>query len=205
MLLQWKRIALLTGILVLALSYPYSAAYPSEDVFFDYHGMAILHGDSRWTGIGPTPIDEYTWSSINYILGKDLTSWLAVETWLGLGDLDSENFGESHSLEARILAALHYGCFFLKAGGGTAHLFDDDNLPGLAPANIYGIISGSVGFRKEIRRRGKPPLEITLGYGVEHISAYNKHGEDGDDGWNTGGIYLSLTWPLQPLRAVQSK
>ncbi|MCG8620106.1 MAG: hypothetical protein MI802_28130, partial [Desulfobacterales bacterium] len=71
-----------------------------------------------------------------------------------------------------------------------------DNLPGLAESPVHSIISGSAGFRFSFEREEKPPVELTLGYGVEHMSAPFKGGEDGDDGWNAGGAILALSWPI---------
>ena len=178
-------------IILLILNLPQAGA---ENRFIDYHGFTTFYGHSDWTGIGPEPLDDYEWTSVNYLVGKNLSSWFAFETQFGVGYLETENFGESFSLEGRILANLHYKFLYLKIGGGAAHLFDDDNLPGLAESNIYGIITGSAGFRFLFNRKEKPPVEFTLGYGVEHMSAPSKGGEDGDDGWNTGGVRLTLAW-----------
>ncbi len=178
-------------VILLLMNIPHAGA---DDKFIDYHGFTVFYGHSDWTNIGPDPIDDYEWTTVSYLLGKDLSSWFAFETQFGVGYLKTDNFGDSLSLEARILANLHYKFLFLKIGGGAAHLFDDDNLPGLAESNIQGIITGSAGLRFLFDRKGKPPVELTLGYGVEHMSAPTKGGEDGDEGWNTGGTRLTLAW-----------
>ncbi|WP_035237225.1 hypothetical protein [Desulfobacter vibrioformis] len=164
--------------------------------FIDYQGVSVFHGRSDGTGIGPDTVDAYEWTTLNYTLGKNLTTWTAFETLLGAGYLESEHYGDTTTLEARVLADVHYKFLFLKFGVGIAHLFDDDNLPGLAETGIHGIISGSAGFRFRFHREKKPPVVVSLGYGVEHVSAPFKHGDDGDDGWNTGGVLFTLSCPL---------
>jgi hypothetical protein len=164
--------------------------------FIDYQGVSVFHGRSDGTSIGPDTVDEYEWTTINYTLGKNLTSWAAFETLLGAGHLETEHYGDTETLEVRFLAEVHYKFLFFKLGGGIAHLFDDDNLPGLAESGIHAIISGSAGFRFQFNRQKKPPVAVSLGYGVEHISAPFKDGDDGDDGWNTGGVLLTLSCPF---------
>ncbi|MCG8689358.1 MAG: hypothetical protein MI892_31080 [Desulfobacterales bacterium] len=162
--------------------------------FIDYHGITVFYGHSNWTDFGPDPVDDYEWTSVNYVMGKHLTNWLDLETWLGVGYLDTDNHGDTPTLELRILADFHYKWMFIKLGGGAAHLFEDHNLPGLAESTVHSIISGSAGFRFQFNETGNHPIHLTLAYGVEHMSAPLKNGDDGDDGWNTGGARVSLTW-----------
>jgi len=164
--------------------------------FIDYQGFSVFHGRSDGTGIGPDTVDAYEWTTLNYTLGKNLTTWTALETLLGAGYLETEHYGDTKTLEVRVLADVHYKFLFFKFGVGIAHLFDDDNLPGLGETGIHGIISGSAGFRFRFHREKKPPVAISLGYGVEHVSAPFKHADDGDDGWNTGGVLFTLSCPF---------
>ncbi|MEH0021593.1 MAG: hypothetical protein V6Z89_18200 [Desulfobacter sp.] len=187
------RTTLFVLIVFMTLNIP--AAW-AGDKFIDYQGFSVFHGRSEWTSIGPDTVDEYEWTTLNYTLGKHLATWAALETWLGAGYLETDNHGDTPTLEARLLADLHYKFLFLKLGCGIAHLFDDDDLPGLAESGVHSIISGSAGFRFTFDRDKKPPVELTLGYGVEHISAPFKDGDDGDDGWNAGGVLLTLTCPF---------
>ncbi|WDP90178.1 MAG: hypothetical protein HUN04_10875 [Desulfobacter sp.] len=195
MLFNVSKQMVIFGFLLAALGATAPAA-TARGSFFDYHGTSMFYGQSQWTNVGPEPAENYEWTSVNYLLGKDLTGWLALETWLGAGFLNSDHHGNTPTIEARIMADAHYGCLFLKLGWGAAHLFEDQNLPGLAPSTLHTIISGSAGFRFQFRRRGNPPVELRLGYGVEHMSAPTKGGEDGDEGWNAGGIRICLAWPF---------
>jgi hypothetical protein len=184
-------VLLLSFLLIIGLS-----SAQAQETFFDTHGISLFYGHSDYTNIGPSPADDYEWTSVNYVLGKRLTPVFAIEGRIGGGYLNTENHGSTLTAEARLLLDVRYKFLFFKIGGGVAHLFDDDNLPGLAEYPVHGIISGSAGFRFSIEREEKPPVELTLGYGVEHMSAPFKGGEDGDDGWNVGGALLSLTWPI---------
>lgn len=162
--------------------------------FFDYHGVSAFYGDNSFSIVGPDAAVDYEWTRISYLLGKDINSWFSIETLLGPGYLDTDGFGDSFSVEWRVLMDFHYKYLFFKIGGGFAHLFDSDNLPDLADASYYGIISGSTGFRYRFMEKGMETCSIMIGYGVEHISDPNSHADDGDAGWNAGGVILNLNW-----------
>lgn len=168
----------------------------SAEDFFNYKGADFFYGKSQWTNIGPDASVDYEWTSANYFLGKKITPWLAFETSIGAGFLNTDDYGNSPTIEARIFGVINYKFLFLKLGGGGAHIFEDHNLPGLAPSDIHGIISGLVGIRYQFYPQNKSPIELIVGYGVEHISAPTKGGEDGDDGWNAGGLKISLSCPF---------
>lgn len=188
------RVTWLVCILAAPVIFGFSTAR-AGDSLIDYHGFTLYHGRSDNTSIGPSPGDDYQWTSLGYHLGKHLAPWVSLETRIGAGYLETENFGDTPTLEARLLMDIHHKVFFFRIGGGVAHLFDDANLPGLAESPVHSIITGSAGLRFRFLRKGRP-IELSLGYGVEHLSAPFKDGDDGDDGWNTGGLVIALTRPL---------
>lgn len=159
-----------------------------------YHGVRTFYGESSWTAIGPDPSDGYYWSNISYVLGKDINSWCSFEGLMGPGYIESDDFGDSISVEMRLLFDLHYKFLYLKVGGGAAHLFDSDNIPDLADSNLYGIISYSTGIRFLFNENSKNPCEFTLGYGVEHLSSPFHHADEGDSGMNVGVVKIGLDW-----------
>ncbi len=162
--------------------------------FFDYHGVSAFYGDNSLSIVGPDATVDYEWTRISYLLGKDLNSWISFETLFGPGYLETDGFGDSFSVEWRILMDFHYKYLFFKLGGGFSHLFDSENLPDLADTNFYCIISGSAGFRYRFMKKGIETCNIMLGYGIEHISDPRTHADEGDSGWNAGGVILSLNW-----------
>lgn len=191
-----SRCSLVFALLILAVgcSSPAWATEKTSNSFFDRQGISLMYGRSTWTNVGPDPEVHYDWTSLAYVLGKDLTSWLALEGQAGPGYLNPEGPGDSASIEARILADLHYQFLFVKFGVGAAYLFDAASLPGIASAKLHSIISGTVGIKFLFRRQTSAPVELRLGYGVEHISAIAKDGSDGDTGWNAGGPRITVSW-----------
>ncbi len=159
-----------------------------------YHGVRTFYGEDSWTPIGPDPSDGYSWSNISYVLGIDINSWCSFEGLLGPGYIESDNFGDSTSVELRLLFDLHYKFLYLKFGGGPSYLFDTKNIPDLADANFYGIISYSTGIRFFFNENTNNPIEFSLGYGVEHLSSPLHHADEGDSGMNVGTVQLGLEW-----------
>lgn len=196
MQLPTRRNSIVSTILILMSLFAQIPSAHSREDFIDYHGLTLFYGRSAWTNIGPSNETPYEWTHISYVLGKNIAPWISLETHIGPGYLATDLHGSTPSLEARILANFHYKFFFIKIGGGMAHLFDAGNLPGLADSNIHGIVSGSTGLEFSFDRGSSLPIILTLGYGVEHISAPNKDGEDGDEGWNTGGAKIAVNWPF---------
>ncbi len=178
------------GLVLLFMNY--SPCHAKE--FFNYHGVTGFHGQSKWTNIGPASEDDYEWSNISYLLGKDLNPWLSFETLLGPGYIKTQNFNETGSIEWRLLLHLHGKYLYLKLGTGVAYLFDSKNMPDLSNANFFSIISYSMGFRFRFNDSQKNSPEIMLGYSVEHLSDPFKGGEDGDIGLNIGSIYAVISW-----------
>lgn len=168
---------------------PLSAGQTSSRGLFDRHGLTLMHGRSAWTNLGPEPAVRYEWSTAGYLLTRDLSPWFSLETQIGAGYLKAEGRGDSPSAELRLLGDVHYQWLFLQLGCGIAHVFDPDALPGLAETKTHSILSGTAGFRIPIGS-----TDLSLGYGVEHISAISKNGSEGDTGWNAGGPRLALTW-----------
>jgi len=167
----------------------------AEGAVFDYHGTRFFYGDSSWTHVGPDPADRYQWFNASYMVGKNMTDWLSLESQIGAGYLQTENYDDSPSIEWRVLLAFKTKYAYLNLGGGLAYLFNTANLPDLADTDIYGILSGSIGLGPLCYRRGDTLIEMTLGYSVEHISAPFHHNEDhGDVGWNVGGVEVKITW-----------
>lgn len=167
----------------------------AEGAVFDYHGARIFYGDSSWTDVGPDPKDRYQWFNASYMVGKKFTDWLSLESQLGAGYLETNNYDDTPSVECRVLLAFKTDYFYLNLGGGLAYLFDTDNLPDLADTDLYGIFSGSVGVGPYYFRRGEKPISMTLGYSIEHLSApfHDNHGY-GDAGWNVGAVEIMITW-----------
>lgn len=170
----------------------------AEASVFDYHGARIFYGDSSWTCIGPDPNDHYKWFSASYMVGKNFTDWFSLESQLGAGYLETENYDDSPSIEWRVLLSFKNDYAYLNFGGGFAHLFNSDNLPDLADTDLYGILTGSIGLGPYSYKQGDNILEITLGYSYEHISApfHNNH-DDNDAGWNVGALELKITWEFK--------
>ena len=165
----------------------------ASESFFDRQGFTLMHGRSVWTDVGPDADVDYEWTSLGYLLDKDLTAWFSVGTQLGAGYLHTRNGGNSPTAEVRILADLHYGWLFLQMGTGVARVFNVDNLPGLAETRLHSILCGAAGLRFPLG--GSGPV-LSLGYGVDHLSAISKQGRDGDTGWNAGGPRVTVTWPF---------
>ena len=164
------------------------------DGFLDYQGVTGFYGQSNWTNIGPDPLDDYEWYNISYLVGKDLKSWLSLEALLGPGYIETDNFGESGTVEFRLLLDIHNQYLYLKFGGGIAYLFDSDDMPDLSDADFFAIASVGAGFRYQFNDDKENGPEITLGYSVEHLSDPFKGGDDGDSGLNLGAIKAEFTW-----------
>lgn len=184
---------ILTAILFTGLP-PANAAGDDAKSFFDRHGLTLLHGRSAWTSVGPAAEVPYEWTTAAYVLTKELSSWFSLDTQIGGGYLKADHRGDSPSAELRLLGDIHYKWLFVQLGCGVAHVFDPDALPGLAESKTHSIVSGAAGLRFPIGRSGPGPVELTLAYGVEHLSAISKHGSDGDTGWNAGGPRIGVTW-----------
>lgn len=180
---------LITFVLMLLLFLPHAKAD-----WFDNEGVRAFYGTSSMTTIGPTPteVDSYNWTSISYLLEKNIYNWLDVDTTIGVGYLDS-SVKSSPSVEGRILFKAHYEPFYFSVGGGLAYLFYPDHMPDLADSCVYGLISGEVGLHFIESKN----FDLRAGYMVEHISSPLHGGETGDNndpGWNIGGLCINLTW-----------
>jgi hypothetical protein len=162
--------------------------------YFDYQGVSLFYGRGEWTHIGPDASDDYTWSNVSYVLGKNLSSWLSFEVLPGVGYLKSSHYDETGSAELRLLLHLHHGIFFLKAGGGVAHLVDPANIPDLADSDFYTIISGRMGICYCIQKNNHNIFEFSAGYAIEHLSDPFKDGREGDTGWNAGAIFVQIRY-----------
>lgn len=178
-------------ISILMVSTSYAAEASSK---FDYHGVSAFYGKNEWTRIGPEASDDYTWSNISYVLGKNLTPWISFEVLPGAGYLKSRHFDETGSAELRFLLNLHHDFFFLKFGGGMAHLFDPGNMPDISDANLYGIISGRIGLCYRIQKNNRNVFEFNAGYAMEHLSDPFKNGSQGDTGWNVGAFSIQIIY-----------
>jgi hypothetical protein len=166
----------------------------AEGAVFDYHGSRIFYGDGSWTDIGPDPTDRYQWFNVSYMVGKKFSDWLSLESQLGAGYLETNNYDDTPSVEYRVLLAFKTDYVYLNLGGGLAHLFNSDNLPDLADADLYGIFSLSIGLGPFYFNQGDKPIAITLGYSMEHISSPFHDSNDGDHGWNVGAVEIMITW-----------
>ncbi|MBU0969329.1 MAG: hypothetical protein KKC20_01720 [Proteobacteria bacterium] len=162
--------------------------------FFDYQGVAGFYGHSDWTNVGPEPRDKYEWYNISYLMGKNITPWLSLETLSGPGYIRTQNFNKTGSLELRLAMDIHGKYLYFKLGTGIAYLFDSADMPDLSSANFFSIVSCSTGFRFFFGEETDNGPEIRLGYSVEHLSDPFKGGEDGDTGLNIGAITAILSW-----------
>lgn len=178
-------------ICILAVSIFYAAEAYAK---FDYHGVSVFYGQDEWTPVGPDASDDYTWSNLSYVLGKTMTPWLSFEVLPGVGYLKSSHHDETASAELRMLFHLHHGIFFLKFGGGVAHLADPGNIPDLSDSDLYSIISGRLGLSYRIHKNNRNILEFAAGYAIEHLSDPFKDGGDGDTGWNAGAFFVQLNY-----------
>ncbi|MCP3939990.1 MAG: porin family protein [Desulfobacteraceae bacterium] len=160
----------------------------------DYQGVTGFYGHSDWTNIGPAPADKYEWSNISYFVGKDFKSWLSVETLLGPGYIKTDNFGDTSTLEWRVLLDIHSKYLYFKLGAGVAYLFQSENMPDLSSANFFSIVSCGLGFRYRFGEEKKKGPVIMFGYSVEHLSDAFSDGDDGDTGLNLGAINLAVSW-----------
>jgi len=160
----------------------------------DRQGLMLIYGRSNWTNVGPKPAIDYEWTTAAYVLTHDTAPWLSIETRIGAGYLEADNGGDCVSAELRILADIHYKWLFVQFGTGLARIFNAEALPGLAETRVHSILSGAAGLRFPIRAGTTAPVELTLGYGVEHLSAISKNGSEGDTGWNAGGPRMAVTW-----------
>ena len=177
---------------VFSLCLSHNTVYAGE--LIDYHGVSSFYGESTWTSIGPDTVDDYKWYNISYFMGKNLKPWMSFEVHLGPGHLETDNHGQSDSLESRFLLDFHKGMFFLKLGGGVLYMTDSDDLPGLAESDFYAIASGSTGLRYSFSKEENKRRELTIAYAVEHLSDPTKNGSDGDDGWNVGALQIAFNW-----------
>ena len=117
------------------------------------------------------------------LFGSTMTSWLDIETSLGLGLLETDS-DCSPSLEGRILGSVRYKFLKLGFGGGLAHLLGNADLPELATTTLYGIITAELSVFYPITEN----VELAVGFGSEHLSAPFKS----DTGWNVGTFTLNI-------------
>jgi len=187
MIFRWLAISLFVVLFTAML--PAGRGPAQGEELIEHHGLILGYGCSAWTNVGPDARVDYQWTTAGYLLSKDIVPWFSLESQIGAGYLKADNGGDSPSVELRILGNFHYKWLFMKLGCGVAHVFNAEALPGLAETKAHSIVSGALGFRFPL-----DPVEITLGYWVEHISAISKNGSEGDTGWNVGGPKVAITW-----------